>query len=145
MTDIINHPSHYADQGVTIEPIELTSRLPHPLASAYEYAIRAGKKEGSPEIVDLKKARFWLNFYIDNQLWWDDMRPLTTVPSVLLLLRMFARQHAIARVMVEAVEKQALAVDAIGRVSADECVVKAMLAYVEARISKLKGANHEKA
>lgn len=145
MTDIINHPSHYADQGVMVEPIELTSRLPHPLASAFEYAIRAGKKEGSPELVDLKKARFWLNFYIDNQLWWDDMRPLTTVPNVLLLLRMFARRHAIAKVMVEAAEKQPLAVDVIDRAPANECVAKAMLAYVEARISELKGANHEKA
>ena len=145
MNDTINHPSHYADQGVMLEPIELTSRLPHPLASAYEYAIRAGKKEGSPELVDLKKARFWLDFYINHCLWWDDTRSLMTSQNVLLLLRMFARQHTIARLMVEALEQEPMAVDVIDHVPANERVAQAMLAYVEARISKLEGADHEKA
>lgn len=62
MTDMINRPSHYADAAVTInfEPVDLTERLPHPIASAVEYIIRAGRKESCPESVDLGKARWWL-------------------------------------------------------------------------------------
>lgn len=62
MTDMINSPSHYADAAVSItfEPVDLTERLPHPIASAVEYIIRAGRKESCPESVDLGKARWWL-------------------------------------------------------------------------------------
>lgn len=62
MSDLINHPSHYSQAAVTVrfEPADLTERLPHPIASAVEYILRAGKKEGCPEEVDLKKARWWL-------------------------------------------------------------------------------------
>lgn len=62
MSDLINHPSHYSQAAVTVrfEPADLTERLPHPIASAVEYIIRAGRKEGVPETVDLKKARWWL-------------------------------------------------------------------------------------
>lgn len=59
--EIIDHPSHYAD-SVTIrfELADLTERLPHPIASAVEYIIWAGRKEGLPEELDLTKARWWL-------------------------------------------------------------------------------------
>ena len=139
--DIINHPSHYADQGVTIEPIELTSRLPHALASAYEYIIRAGKKEGQPEEVDLKKAQFWLNFYIDRELW--SCTDLALFPLVLMLLRLFAQRHEIAKVMLAEIERKTSEFLICADKPLPERVARAMLTYVEERLSKLeKGDGH---
>lgn len=143
MQDIINHPSHYADQGVVIEPIELTSRLPHPLASAYEYAIRAGKKEGSPELVDLKKARFWLNFYLDQGIWSEP--DFTDRSLVFFLLHTFAQRHEIAKVMLDEIERKTSELLEFARKPMCERVPLAMLAYVEERIARIEGANHEKA
>ena len=143
MNDIINHPSHYADQGVTIEPIELTSRLPHALASAYEYAIRAGKKEGSPELVDLKKARFWLNFHIDQKIW-AEMNGIE-LPLVFFLLQTFAQRHEIAKVMLKEIERKTTECLVSRDKPLYERIPCAMLAYVEERIARIEGANHEKA
>lgn len=47
-----------------IEPIDITSRLPHPIASAVEYIVRAGHKFGQAEAVDLSKTRYWLNHWM---------------------------------------------------------------------------------
>ena len=60
MTEI-ESPAHYTEGAPVLEPMELTLILPHPLASAFEYVFRAGKKAGARKIDDLKKARFWLD------------------------------------------------------------------------------------
>jgi hypothetical protein len=59
MTDNVNHPDHYARFRFECEPKDLTKHLPHPLASAIEYIIRAPFKGN--EVEDLRKAFFWLN------------------------------------------------------------------------------------
>lgn len=58
MSDIIEHPAHYA--GITIEPIDVIEHLPFPLGCALKYLYRAGRKEGAPKDVDLQKARWYL-------------------------------------------------------------------------------------
>ena len=58
MTDNVNSPDHYARYRFECEPKDLTKYLPHPLASAIEYIIRAPFKGN--EIEDLRKACFWL-------------------------------------------------------------------------------------
>ena len=68
--DIVNPPYHYASSSimvedssghnVRVEPWELSVLLPHALGSAFEYIIRAGKKEGVTASTDLKKARWWI-------------------------------------------------------------------------------------
>ncbi len=58
--DMINHPEHYTRCSVTYEPADLTERMIHPLASAIEYLLRAGHKEGSKRSADLAKAAWWL-------------------------------------------------------------------------------------
>lgn len=62
--DLVNHPNHYLQAAVTVEPIDLTQHLPHPLASAFEYLVRAGHKDGQSEALDLQKARFWLRRWL---------------------------------------------------------------------------------
>lgn len=68
--DKINHPSHYERSRFTCEPADLTSMLPHPIASAVEYIIRAPYKGTYRE--DMAKAVWWLKRSLEgncNQLW----------------------------------------------------------------------------
>lgn len=88
MSDIVNHPTHYQQNTIHVEPIDITSRLPHPIASAFEYCIRAGKKEGVPEEIDLKKALFWLNHFHEMLRQGFECNPLN--PTDLMLLRKFS-------------------------------------------------------
>ena len=68
MTDNVNSPSHYARYRFECEPKDLTKYLPHPLASAIEYIMRAplqGKRAGRPA-----KARFWLLEFVNTDDFW---------------------------------------------------------------------------
>lgn len=58
MTDNVNHPTHYLMAAVTIEPIELTSRMTSCIGQALQYVFRAKYKSNEAE--DLKKAVFYL-------------------------------------------------------------------------------------
>ncbi len=95
MNDIINHPSHYTAAAVYFEPVDMTKHLPHPVASACEYLLRAGKKEGAPEDVDLKKASWWLNLCLNTpELWYmNALRGIESTPvgrKVCAIARCFA-------------------------------------------------------
>ena len=68
MTDNVNSPSHYARYRFECEPKDLTKFLPHPLASAIEYILRAPFKGN--EIEDLKKAVWWLLEFINTPSFW---------------------------------------------------------------------------
>lgn len=68
MTDNVNSPSHYARFRFTCEPKDFTKFLPHPLASAIEYIIRAPHKGN--ELEDLEKAAFWLNELLETRGFW---------------------------------------------------------------------------
>jgi predicted Zn-ribbon and HTH transcriptional regulator len=65
MSDSVNHPSHY-NQG-KIEVIEFLEdkNLGFHLANVVKYVARAGKKDPSKELEDLKKAQWYLNRYIE--------------------------------------------------------------------------------
>ena len=62
MTETINHPRHY-QHASGIECWQLSAYMPHPLASALEYVWRYEAKNG---VEDLKKARWWLQCWLDN-------------------------------------------------------------------------------
>jgi len=62
--DPVNHPSHYTFGGIeVIDAIEAWA-LPYHLGNCVKYIARAGRKDPSKEIEDLKKARFYLDRYI---------------------------------------------------------------------------------
>ncbi|MGW0245089.1 DUF3310 domain-containing protein [Nocardia goodfellowii] len=73
MNDIINHPTHYAD-GWTggAEVIDITEHLNFCRGNAIKYLARAGKKDPSKELEDLKKARW----YIDREIQRLDTDPI---------------------------------------------------------------------
>ena len=58
MEDMINHPKHYTQCAVNVEPIELTSRLDSCLGQAINYVMRANFKGSKRE--DLEKAIYYL-------------------------------------------------------------------------------------
>lgn len=68
MADLINHPEHYERNRFTCEPKDLTKYLPHPLASAVEYILRAPYK--GTEETDLKKAVWWLKELLNTPALW---------------------------------------------------------------------------
>lgn len=60
MVDLINHPPHYTFGKIeVIEVIEDWS-LGYHLGNAVKYMARAGRKEGSDELTDLHKAKWYL-------------------------------------------------------------------------------------
>lgn len=63
MSDNVNNPSHYLKAAVTIEPIELTSRMTSCIGQALQYICRAPYKDNQVE--DLKKAVFYLKKQLD--------------------------------------------------------------------------------
>jgi hypothetical protein len=61
-TDVVNHPSHYADGWSNgAEVIDITENLNFNRGNAVKYIARAGKKDQDREVEDLKKAQFYIN------------------------------------------------------------------------------------
>lgn len=65
-SDNVNHPSHYNDGK--IEPIDYIEdkKLNFHLGNVVKYVSRAGKKNPDKELEDLKKARWYLDRYIEK-------------------------------------------------------------------------------
>ena len=61
MSDLVNHPAHYEEQSIKLEPIDFCERLPFCEGNAIKYCFRAGHKEGASELLDLKKAQWYMN------------------------------------------------------------------------------------
>jgi len=68
MTEQVNHPSHYNQESIKIETIELidllTDRAAFDLGNAIKYICRAPYKGST--YVDLEKALWYINDYILN-------------------------------------------------------------------------------
>jgi hypothetical protein len=66
MSDAVNHPLHYGGADNPYEAIKVIEAwsLGFCLGNAVKYISRAGKKHGSEELEDLKKARW----YIDREI-----------------------------------------------------------------------------
>ena len=64
-SDPVNHPAHYCDGGIETLDFILAKRLDFLLGQVVKYVSRAGKKDPSKELQDLKKAQFYLNRKIE--------------------------------------------------------------------------------
>lgn len=64
-TDDVNSPKHYAAKIQPIDAIEEWDIGFH-LGNVVKYVARAGKKDPSKELEDLKKARWYLDRYIET-------------------------------------------------------------------------------
>lgn len=65
MVDMVNHPPHYEQQSIRVEPIDILQFAPFDLGNALKYIIRS-KHKGN-ELQDLKKAEFYLQRIVDNE------------------------------------------------------------------------------
>lgn len=64
MKDNINHPSHYTQGNIEVIDYIEDKRFGYHLGNVIKYISRAGLKESSSKIEDLKKAQWYLNRYI---------------------------------------------------------------------------------
>lgn len=61
MNDPVNHPEHYTDRVPGIECIDVVENFNFNRGGAIKYIWRAGIKDPTKEIEDLKKARWLLD------------------------------------------------------------------------------------
>jgi hypothetical protein len=64
--DIINRPSHYTSGKIEVIDFILDQGLGFELGNTAKYISRAGKKDPAKVLEDLKKARWYLNHYIER-------------------------------------------------------------------------------
>ena len=61
MNDIVNHPSHYTDGKIEVIDFIEEKCLNFHRGNAIKYIARAGKKDPTKEIEDLKKAEWYIH------------------------------------------------------------------------------------
>ena len=61
MNDIVNHPSHYTDGKIEVIEFIEDKNLNYHKGNAIKYICRAGKKDPTKEIEDLKKAEWYIH------------------------------------------------------------------------------------
>ena len=106
MDDIVKSPSHYTNGAPVLEPMDLTMFLPHPIASAFEYCFRAGKKKDVPKEVDLAKAEFWLDQFLSRLINEPGVFHLPELnPCAVAMLHKFAKTEPCAKVILETWKK----------------------------------------
>ena len=60
MSDPVNNPDHYTSHGSGIECIQVTEHFDFLIGNVIKYCWRAGLKEKSLKIEDLKKAEYYI-------------------------------------------------------------------------------------
>ena len=59
--DVVNHPAHYTDGKIEVIEFIEDKKLGFCLGNAVKYISRAGKKDPSKTVEDLKKAIWYIN------------------------------------------------------------------------------------
>ena len=62
--DPVNHPAHYTYGSIEVIDVIEGLRLPFHLGNAVKYIARAGRKDKSRTVEDLRKAQWYLSRYI---------------------------------------------------------------------------------
>ena len=66
MIDNINNPTHYTSHPSGIECVDIAKHHCFCIGNVFKYIWRAGLKDSTTEIEDLKKAVWYLNKKIDD-------------------------------------------------------------------------------
>lgn len=64
--DPVNHPKHYTFGKIEVIDVLEDWQLPYHLGCVVKYVARAGKKDPTKKLEDLKKAQWYLNRYIEK-------------------------------------------------------------------------------
>lgn len=62
----VNHPRHYNQHPAGVECIDIIEHMSFNTGTAIKYLWRAGLKEGSPELEDLRKATWYIEREIER-------------------------------------------------------------------------------
>ena len=65
MNDPVSHPNHYTSGSIEVIDFIEDQKLPYHLGNTLKYICRAGKKDPTKTIEDLRKANWYLTRYID--------------------------------------------------------------------------------
>ena len=65
-TDAINHPAYYTDGKIEVSDFIADKNLNFFRGNVVKYVTRAGKKDPSKEVEDLKKAQWYINREIER-------------------------------------------------------------------------------
>ena len=66
VVDQVNHPEHYTSDPSGVECIQITRHRNFNIGNAFKYLWRAGLKDESKHIEDLKKAIFYIQDEINR-------------------------------------------------------------------------------
>ena len=66
--DSVNHPSHYTDGKIEVIDFIEDKKLGYHLGNAVKYISRAGKKDPTKKVEDLRKAAWYINREIERLL-----------------------------------------------------------------------------
>lgn len=66
--DIVNHPPHYTDGKIEVIDFIEDKKLGFHLGNTVKYVSRAGKKDPTKKIEDLRKAKWYLERAIEVEL-----------------------------------------------------------------------------
>jgi len=66
IVDQVNHPEHYTSDPSGVECIQITRHRNFNVGNAFKYLWRAGLKDESKHIEDLKKAIFYIQDEINR-------------------------------------------------------------------------------
>lgn len=86
----VNHPKHYNSHPSGVEAIEIVEHMPFNLGNAVKYLYRAGLKEDAADIVDLKKAAWYLRREVGRVRRWDLGRDIPKVLEIAVVRRVVA-------------------------------------------------------
>ena len=64
--DVVNHPNHYTSGKIEVIDFIEDQKLGFHLGNVVKYVARAGKKDKSKEVEDLRKARWYLDRKIEK-------------------------------------------------------------------------------
>lgn len=67
MPEAVNHPDHYNEHPSGVECITIVRHMNFNLGNVVKYVWRAGLKDKTPTIQDLKKAAWYLNDEIERR------------------------------------------------------------------------------
>ena len=79
VNDPVNRPSHYTDGNIEVIDFIEDKNLGFCLGNAIKYISRAGKKDKSKEVEDLKKAIWYINRRIFEIMGEPDPEPVILV------------------------------------------------------------------
>jgi hypothetical protein len=67
MSDLVNHPPHYTSHPSGVEAIQICEHMDFVIGNIVKYAWRAGIKDGTSKLEDLKKCLWYATRAVERE------------------------------------------------------------------------------